>query len=229
MSEQTLTRTTTAHRLHGASTRSTARLLSAGIAAGPVFMATYGLQALTRDGFEPGKHPLSLLALGEHGWIQIANFISVGSMLIAFGVGVGSVLPHGRGSTWGPRLIKAMGLGLVAAGVFVTDAGAGFPVGATVGRPEMSWHGALHETGFAVTMLAWTAACLVLRSHFANLGDRGWKWGCVGAVVAVAVLSAWPQMDSFVLRTALAIAVQLGFVAALAARLKRVRAASENA
>jgi len=30
-----------------------------GIAAGPVFLAVWAAQAFTRDGFEPGKHPIS--------------------------------------------------------------------------------------------------------------------------------------------------------------------------
>ena len=84
-------------------TSSTRQLLGAGIIAGPVFAVTAAAQVLTRDGFDLRKHPLSLLSNGDYGWVQIANFIVSGAMLIAFAVGVHRVLLDGRGSTWGPR------------------------------------------------------------------------------------------------------------------------------
>ncbi len=84
----------------------------------------------------------------------------------------------------------------------------------------MSWHGTLHEIGFVVTTLSWAAACLVLRSHFADRGDQGWKRGCAAVVLMVVVLSAWPHPDSFIIRTLIATAVQFSFLAALAMRLQ---------
>ena len=51
----------------GAPTRQTTRLLACGIVAGPLFLAAWLLQAFTRDGFDPTRHPLSLLSLGELG------------------------------------------------------------------------------------------------------------------------------------------------------------------
>jgi Protein of unknown function (DUF998) len=51
------------------------KLLACGILAGPLFVAVGLLQALVRDGFDLGRHPLSLLSLGGLGWIQIANFV----------------------------------------------------------------------------------------------------------------------------------------------------------
>ena len=48
-------------------TRTTRILLIAGVAAGPIFVALWALQAFTRDGFRPAFHPLSLLSLGEGG------------------------------------------------------------------------------------------------------------------------------------------------------------------
>ena len=141
----------------------TARLLTAGIVAGPLFLVLWALQAFTRDGFDPGRHPISLLSLGDLGWIQIANFVVTGALFVACAVGLRRVLHPGRAGTWGPRLVGALGAGLILAGVFVTDAGAGFPAGAPAGAPEMSWHGALHEVGYLVVMLTWTAACFVFR------------------------------------------------------------------
>jgi hypothetical protein len=199
----------------------TAQLLTAGIVAGPLFLALWALQAFTRDGFDPGRHPISLLRLGDLGWIQIANFVVTGALFVACAVGLRRVLHPGPGETWGPRLVGALGGGLMVAGVFVTDAGAGFPAGAPAGAPEMSWHGALHEVGYVVVMLSWTAVCLVFRRRFAALGQRGWARVCVATVVAALVLSGWPDPDSLTIRIVIATAVQFGFVAAVAARLRR--------
>jgi hypothetical protein len=199
----------------------TARLLTAGIVAGPLFLVAWALQAFTRDGFDPGRHPLSLLSLGDLGWIQIANFVVTGALFVVCAVGLRHVLHPRQGGTWGPRLVAALGAGLMVAGVFVTDAGAGFPAGAPAGAPKMSWHGALHEVGYVVVMLSWTAACLVFRRRFAALGQRGWARACVATVAAALVLSGWPDLDSFTTRIVIATAVQFGFLAAVAARLRR--------
>jgi hypothetical protein len=104
-------------------------LLSCGVVAGPLFLAVVFAQALTRDGFDLSRHPISLLSLGELGWIQIANFVVAGVLYVACAVGMRRVLHPGRGGTWGPVLVGGLGVGLILAGVFVADAGAGFPPG----------------------------------------------------------------------------------------------------
>lgn len=203
----------------------TRQLLTAGIVAGPLFVGAALAQAATRTGFDLTHHPLSLLALGEGGWMQVANFVVAGALLAACAAGMRRVPEAG---TWGPRLIGAFGAGFVLAGLFVTDAGAGFPAGAPLGAPEtMSWHGILHEVGFGMAQLGWTAACAVFAWRFA----AGRRWVAAGATAA-AVLAAflvvgWPDMDTFTVRLVVASAIQLATVAALSADLlgrRRVRA-----
>ncbi|MGH3385996.1 MAG: DUF998 domain-containing protein [Nocardioidaceae bacterium] len=201
---------------------STTRLLAGGIVAGPLFLVVWALQAFTREGFDPSRHPLSLLSLGDLGWVQIANFVVTGTLFAACAVGMRRALQLGLGGTWGPRLIGAFGAGLIGAGVFVTDPGAGFPTGAPAGAPEVSWHGALHEVGYVVAMLSWTAAAFVLRRRFAARGERGLSRLCVTAVAAVLVVSAWPHLDSLSIRIVIATGIQFGLVAVLAAHLRLV-------
>lgn len=194
--------------------------LGAGIAAGPLFIGLGLVQAFTRDGFDLGRHPLSLLSLGDFGWIQIANFVATGVLLLLYAVGIRKELHTGPASTWGPRLVGAQGIGVIMAGVFVTDAGAGFPAGAPAGAPEqISWHGILHEVGFTVALVSWFSACFVLRRRFAASGQRAWARACIAAPVAVLVVAAWPDLDSLSVRLVIASAIQLGFLAALAAPL----------
>jgi hypothetical protein len=203
-----------------ATTRPTLMLLACGVVAGPLFVAVALLQALTREGFDLGRHPLSLLSLGELGWIQIANFVVAGLLSIAFAVGLRRMLHPGRGGTWGPLLIGAYGVGLIMGGVFVTDAGAGFPPGAPAGAPEqLSWHGMLHAIAPVLAFLSLIAACFVLARRFAALGQRGWATYCVATGVALLALMAWPDQDTVIVQLALAIVLGWTWLSVLAARL----------
>ncbi len=201
----------------------TRRLLIAGIVAGPLFLGTWLTQALTREGFDLTRHPVSLLALGNGGWIQIANFVVTGALYIGCAAGLRRALGAEQGGTWGPRLIGAFGVGLIVAGVFVADAGAGFPAGAPAGAPVMSWTGLLHELGHVIAMLSWTAAAVVFARRFGAHGQRGPAVATVVSIVGVALISAWPDPASFTIRIMLATAVQFAFVAALAASRLRSR------
>ena len=201
----------------GAPTTQTTRLLACGIVAGPLFLAVGLIQAFTRAGFDLGRHPLSLLSLGDLGWIQITNFVVTGVLFVACAVGMWRGLRPGRGGTWGPLLVGVLGLGLIVAGVFVTDAGAGFPPGAPAGAPEQaSWHGILHSVGFVLAVNGMLVGCLVFVRRFVALKQWGWVAGGVGTVVAVLVLVLWPDVDGLSVRLVLASATLFGFVAALA-------------
>jgi hypothetical membrane protein len=205
-----------------ATSRDTARLLACGVVAGPLFLAVLMIQAFTRDGFDLSRHPISLLSLGDLGWIQIANFVVTGALFVACSIGMRRVLRPGRSATWAPRLVGALGIALIVAGVFTTDPGAGFPPGAPAGAPEqISWHGMLHEVGFGLAFLGMIVGCLVFARRFAALKRRGWVGACVATAAAVLVLASWPDADGVSVRLVIASAVLFGFVAALAAHLMR--------
>ncbi len=205
-----------------AQTVQSTRLLACGIVAGPLFLTTWLIQAFTREGFDPTYHPLSMLSLGKVGWVQIANFVVTGALYVACAAGMWRVLRPGRGGTWGPILVGLNGIGLIVAGVFVTDAGAGFPPGAPAGAPEsISWHGLLHEVGFIVATVSWLAACFVFVRRFAALKQWGWVAACVAAPVSVLVIDGWPDLDSLAVRLVIGSAISFGFVTALAAHLVR--------
>jgi Protein of unknown function (DUF998) len=105
-------------------------LLVCGVALGPLFYVVVVLQILTRTGFDIRRHPLSLLSLGDAGWIQIANFILTGLLAVACSVGVRRALRNAACGTWGPLLIATYGLGMIVAGLFPPDQLLGFPPGA---------------------------------------------------------------------------------------------------
>ena len=203
-----------------ATTNGTRALLACGVVAGPLFVVVALVQVLTREGFDLGRHPLSLLSLGDLGWIQIANFVVAGLLSVAFAVGLRRVLHPGRGSTWGPLLLGGYGVGLIAGGVFVADPALGFPPGAPAGIPDqLSWHAALHAIAPLLAFLSLIVACLVLARRFATLGHRGWAGYSAAAGVSLLGIMAWPDQDTVSVQLAVAVVLGFAWVAMLAARL----------
>jgi hypothetical protein len=165
-------------------------LLACGVVAGPLFVVVVLLQELTRTGFDPKRHPLSLLSLGDLGWIQIANFVLAGLLVLASAVGLRRALHPGRAGTWVPLLIGVYGAALVWGGVFVADPAYGYPPGTPDGAPaQFTWHGILHGVGPAAAGIALIAACFVLARRFAGAGRRGWVTYCVATAVVNVVLT----------------------------------------
>ena len=160
---------------NSASLQQTRSLLLCGVLVSPLFYCVVFAQALTRQGFDIKRAPLSLLSLGDLGWIQIANFIVTGLLALACAVGVRRAFGAGKAGTWGPVLISTYGLGLILAGLYHPDPGYGFPpgVGAPVAMlPTMSHHAAIHSAGLAVVMLSLIAACFVFARGFHARGER---------------------------------------------------------
>ena len=166
--------TSKATSIDGVRIDSTNALLVCGLVAGPLYMIVGLIQVLIRPGFDVTRHDLSLMSNGDLGWIQIANFLISGLLVIAGAVGMRRVLHPGRGSTWGPLLVGLYGLGLIGAGIFIADPAYGFPPGTPADAHTISWHGLLHFVSGGVGFLALIAACFVFARRFAACGRRGW-------------------------------------------------------
>jgi hypothetical protein len=165
------------------------RLLTCGVIAGPLFIIVALLQALVRDGFDVARHPVSMLALGDAGWIQIANFVITGALFVACAAGMRRALHPGRAGTWGPVLIGLFGVSLIGGGVFMSDPALGFPPGTPDGPPAvLSVQGILHGIAFAMGMLSLIAAFFVFARRFAAANDRGWSAYSIGSGVTFVVL-----------------------------------------
>lgn len=174
----------------------TRSLLACGAAAGVLFVVVSFGQVFTRAGFDLQIHPLSALALGDLGWIQVTNFLLTGLLSIACAVGLRRALHPGRAGTWGPVLIGAYGIGHIGAGIFATDPGFGFPAGAPAGMPEQfSGHAVLHTVFAMLLFVSLAAACFVFARRFAGLRQRSWAAYSVLTGVASLVLVTWPDTD----------------------------------
>ena len=138
----------------------THRLLLLGMWAGPLYLVVGIAQALVRQGFDFGRHPLSVLANGPGGWIQTANFVVTGAMVIAAAVGIRRALaPTSRAVS---VFLAAFGLSMIVAAVFRADPMDGFPAGTPAGPPtSISTHGLVHFAAGGLGFICLGVSCLV--------------------------------------------------------------------
>ncbi|HEX6479059.1 MAG TPA: DUF998 domain-containing protein [Ktedonobacteraceae bacterium] len=173
---------------------STEFLLLCGVIGPLLFILVFLIEGATRPGYSAWRTDVSYLALSNQGWEQIANFIVCGSLCIAFAVGLRRVWRTGRASVWGPLLIGLFGLGLLIAGVFVTDPGGGYPPGAPLNGSPQTWHGWVHGLNGAVFFLVvLPAACFVLARRFAaDPQHRRWatySWMTGALILLISIIS----------------------------------------
>ena len=170
-------RTAPAAAVCGPAQRVTRSLLGYGVAAGPFYVLVVLGQAAIRPGFDLTRHDASLLSNGSLGWIQVANFLLTGAMVVASAVGVRRALRAGPGATWGPLLLVLFGLGMIGAGIFVADPMNGFPAGAPEGQPTtISGHGLLHLACAGLGFVGFAAATFVIARRFAHERRATWAW-----------------------------------------------------
>jgi len=179
------------HAPAGTGTARARRLLVCGVVAGPLWVVSVAVQALTRPGFSLARSPASALDLGPWGWVQVATFIVTGVLIIAAGAGARRGVPDGPGRRWIPRLLAVIGAGTIGGGLFHPDPTGGYPPGTPAGASAVaSWHGVLHAVCGTTAFIAMVAVCLVFARRFAARGRRGMAAGSRIAAVLVAAGAA---------------------------------------
>jgi hypothetical membrane protein len=202
-------------------TTQTRALVGCGIVFGPLFYIVAIVQMVIRPGFDLRRHAISLLSLGDLGWIQIANFAVTGVLAILCAIGLRRLLRGGIGGTWGPVLIGSSGLAMVTAALFHPDPGLSFPPGAPAGMPAtMSWHATLHMVAFCLAFLSLLAACFVFARRFASQGHASWRIYSIatGVVSLMFILLGMSNTHMVGVFMAVGVAVVFAWVAAIAAR-----------
>jgi hypothetical protein len=160
-------------------------LLLCGALAGPLFSIAWFIEGLNRDSYDPMRHPISALSLGEFGWSQIVNFIVTGILTLVLAFGLRAAFQKGRGKTWIPRLITIVGIGFLGTGLFATDPLSGYPLGTPPMRLPPTLIGSLHVL-FASFILGLPVACVVMARHFDDQGER--NWAIYSKITAVAFM-----------------------------------------
>ena len=198
-------------------------LVMAGVVAGPLFVAVGLVQILTREGFDLSRHPLSLLALGDAGWVQIANFIVAGVLMLAFSAGVARSVATGPGRRWAPVLFAVYGVGLVLGGAFTADPALGFPVGTPEGYPtEWTFHGGVHAFAAPLAFLALVTVTFVMAGRLTWEGHRAAAvWSrVIGVLCLLLCIPFGPAMS---VRLFLGVALGFAWISAYGISLLRER------
>jgi hypothetical protein len=163
------------------------RLLSCGVAAGPVFVATFVLEGAVRDGYQPLRHPVSSLALGSRGWIQAGNFAVTGTLLLAGAAGLARAGDPATSSRAAPALIGAAGASLIGSAVFTTDPVSGYPPGTPDALVRPSPAGAAHNLSAVPVFFGLPAAAFACSWRAWRSGQR--VFGLYSAGTAITMLA----------------------------------------
>lgn len=167
-------------------------LLACGVIGPILFTTMYLIEGATRPGYNAWLHAVSALSLSEQGWMQITNFIVTGLLMLGFAVGLRKTLQAGKGATWGPILLAVVGVGLIVAGIFVTDPAQSYPPGTPPGHAFLtSVHGAIHFfIGATAVFGGLPASCFVLARRWAS--DVQWKgWAAYSVITGILMVASF--------------------------------------
>jgi hypothetical protein len=164
-------------------------LLFSGIAAGFIFCAVSTVEMFRRPGFDLSRQAISMLSLGEGGWIMKTAFIASGVLTLICAAGIYAKLAPAWTGVAAALLIGCYGLGLVIAGVFDAPAGLGFPPGVPADQQPVMTPGAIvHSIGFMVAFSGLILACFVFAYQFFAAGQTLMAAASLLAGIAMPVL-----------------------------------------
>lgn len=135
-------------------------LLAAGVVGPVLFVVTFTVAGWLRPGYSAMASAVSDLGVGNMAWIQNANFLLFGALLIAFAVGFRRVMSEliGGHATWGAIMIATTGIGMLGAVLF------------PAAPPTEMLHFLL---GFLVVIVSAVAAAFYLGRQFRRV--PGWR------------------------------------------------------
>jgi hypothetical membrane protein len=190
-------------------------LLWCGVVAGPLFIAVFLVNDQIRNDYDPVRDFVSEAAIGPGGWLQIANFLVTGALVVAFAVAARRAV-----SPWTGLMLAVFGAGLMLAGIFVSDPSP---------HTSRTGHGIVHDlVSVVVFFLSLPVAAFVAARWRPS---TGWKWYCraVGAAVPVLFVLAGAMESTTGVFQRLSIAVGWIWVSALAVRALRLTAPASAA
>jgi hypothetical protein len=114
---------------------------------------------------------LSVLANGPGGWVQTANFVVCGLLVVAAAIGFARALrPQSRAVGW---VLGLYGVCMIAASIFRADPVDGFPVGTPPGMPTtISTFGLLHFAAGGIGFLALAISGFVVARAMSRRGEN---------------------------------------------------------
>ena len=168
--------------------RRTIACLWAGVAAPILFTTIYLIEGATRLGYDPLRHQVSLLSLGDRGWIQTLSFLVTGVLLVVFAVGLRGWLSGGPGGRVTPAAVASAGLGLLLAGVFPTQPLFGYPPGTPEGMAtDITPGSVLHVLGAFLFFFGLIVAAVAFAVRSWREASTGWALASAAAAVVIFV------------------------------------------
>jgi len=213
-------------------TSTTTKLLRCGIYAGVIYVSIGLLQILLREGFDITRHPLSILANGRWGWVQVGNFLVTGLLMLAFAVGVYRALKGCFGGTFGALMLGLYGVGIIGAGIFVAGPMADFPPADDRTHGFFPVNGMLHFMAGGVGFLCLILAAITFGLRFARAKE--WRRSLVSILTAILFTYAFmsiasgPPKPATMLTFFLAVLFSWLWIIALTAWLKADHLAGTN-
>jgi hypothetical protein len=156
----------------------------AGIIGPALFVAVFTIEGWLRPGYDAFSTYVSALSLGPRGWIQIANFIVLGVLLLVFTRGIAFEFQTGKASRGGPILLTIIAILFIISGLFVMD-----PTGTPLDQATI--HGTIHGLAGGIIFILMPICCFVfLRCFRVDPKWQALQWWtlALGVIVAAAVL-----------------------------------------
>jgi hypothetical membrane protein len=163
------------------------RLLALGALAGPFFIIFYAIQDFTRPGFNPLRHQVSQLALGDLGWLQAINFFIGGLLIMVLAAGLYRLTNI---SKLAALLVGFAGLNLFIATFAPIDAISGYPVGTPALPPEITVAGLVHKSVAGFFFLSLLVAGSIYGRYFMKHKQRAFGiYSILSAVMMIVFLT----------------------------------------
>jgi hypothetical membrane protein len=168
--------------------RRTIACLWAGVAAPILFTTVYLIEGATRLGYDPLRHQVSLLSLGDRGWVQTLSFLVTGALMLVFAIGLRGWLWGGPSGRVTPAAVAVAALGLFLAGVFPTQPLFGYPPGTPEGMArDISPGSVLHVLGAILFFFGLIVAAAAFAVRSWREESTGWAVASAGAAVVIFV------------------------------------------
>jgi hypothetical membrane protein len=151
----------------------------AGVIGSVLFVGVFTIEGLLRPGYDTASMYISALSIGPRGWIQVANFMVVGLLIVLFARGVAA--EFGKTAPIGVTLLTLIGISLFASGPLVMDP-------ATVPFMQMSLHSQLHYLFGAIVFSLAPASCFAFFARFGRIRTwRALRWWTLGLGIVMVV------------------------------------------
>jgi hypothetical protein len=163
----------------------TRSMLGCGALAGPLFVGAFVLGGRAQAPYDPRREAISDLARSDLAWLQTANFLAGGTLLLAGAVGARRVMRGGVAGAALPVIVGAVGAGTVAAGFFPTD------TPDEIAQNGLSRRGVLHVASAVPVFVGMPLAAFTGARRLAAEGRPGWAaWSVASGIASISAAAA---------------------------------------